>query len=147
MIIKNSNTKKGFTLIELLMVIAIIIILATIVMISVKEATDRAKNTKIVTGMVQVRKLSEDLYLQESDGYTSLCASGVLNDSYSSAMQILHADIVSHSGAEPTCYSSSASYCSSSILFDGDWFCVDDNGVPEKVSTGNPCVDADSTCK
>ncbi len=60
------------------MVIAIIIILATIIIISVKEAADRAKNTKIVTSMVQIGKLSENIYLQESDGYTSLCASGTL---------------------------------------------------------------------
>jgi prepilin-type N-terminal cleavage/methylation domain-containing protein len=141
------KTNRGFTLIELLMVVAIIIVLATIVIISVREATDRAKNTKIITGMVQVRKLAEDIYLQESDGYTKLCIAGTLNDGYSNQMQTLHADITNHSGADPTCFTSLSSYCASSVLFDGDWFCIDDTGVPEMVKTGNPCLDADSNCK
>jgi prepilin-type N-terminal cleavage/methylation domain-containing protein len=145
--VNTKSINRGFTLIELLMVVAIIIILATIVIISVREATDRAKNTKIVTEMIQIRKLAEDMYLQENNGYDSLCSGETLNDSYSTQIQTLRIDISTYSGADPTCYSSQTSYCASSELFDGDWFCVDDEGVPEKVDTGNPCSDFDSTCK
>ncbi len=71
----------------------------------------------------------------------------LLNDSYSSQIKVLHDDLLSHSGVDPTCYASLTSYCSSSVLFDGDWFCIDDSGVPEKVSSVDPCEDAGSTCK
>jgi len=141
------NTKKGFTLIELLMVVVIIVILATIVIISIREATDRGKNTKIITSMVQIRKLSEDMYLQRSDGYDQLCDAGnTLNETYSNQLQILEEDINSFAGTNPTCYSSDSSYCVSVQLVDEDWFCIDDNGNNEQVSS-NPCSVATSTCR
>lgn len=141
------NTRKGFTLIELLMVVAIIIILATIVIISVREATDRSKNAKIITSTVQARKISEDMYLQESDGYTQLCSAGTMNDTYSVQLQAIRADIQNYSGANPVCYSSSTSYCITSTLMNTeDYFCIDDEGNNERLDS-NPCADANSTCR
>ena len=51
------KNKKGFTLIELLIVIAIIGLLASIVLVSLNNARDKAKIASYVSGAAQVRTL------------------------------------------------------------------------------------------
>ena len=55
------NTKKGFTLIELLIVIAIIGILASIVLVSLSSARDKAK---IAAYKAQVHSIQSALIMQ-----------------------------------------------------------------------------------
>lgn len=144
-----SKTRNGFTLIELLIVVAIIGILATIVTVSLREASDRSRNTKIVTDVVQIRKVSEDMYIQEADGYTKLCVSGGLNTAYNDILQTLKDDIEIYAGAGSiTCYSARYSYCASAKLTGSQakWFCIDDDGNNAEGGA-NPCTDADSKCQ
>lgn len=63
----KKSLQKGFTLIELLVVIAIIGILAGIVLTSLGTARDKAKDSRIVSDLAQVRVIAETMY-SDSDG-------------------------------------------------------------------------------
>lgn len=58
--------KKGFTLIELLVVITIIGILASVVLISFPSATDKARDSRIISAISQARTIMT--YINANDG-------------------------------------------------------------------------------
>lgn len=71
--------KKGFTLIELLVVIGIIAILASIVLVSLNDARERARDVKRVGDIRQIQLALEGYYdandaYPGGDGSTSTCA-------------------------------------------------------------------------
>lgn len=60
--------EKGFTLIELLVVIAIIGILATIVLVSLNTARQKARDTRRISDLRQVA-LALEMYYDDNGGY------------------------------------------------------------------------------
>jgi prepilin-type N-terminal cleavage/methylation domain-containing protein len=58
--------KKGFTLIELLVVITIIGILASVVLVSFPTATDKARDSRIISAISQARTMMT--YINANDG-------------------------------------------------------------------------------
>jgi prepilin-type N-terminal cleavage/methylation domain-containing protein len=120
--------KKGFTLIEILMVVAIIGILATIVSVSLREASDRGRSARMIAGVVQIRRIAEEMYLQEADGYNNLC-DGLGGPSSNADIQMIEAEVVKD-GRSLTCYSSQYYYCVSVQLTgeNAKYFCIDHNG-------------------
>jgi len=69
------HEKKGFTLIELLVVIAIIGILATIVLVSLNTARQKARDVRRIGDLRQVA-LALEMYYDDNRSYPALAAAG-----------------------------------------------------------------------
>ncbi len=67
-ILNRRRGEKGFTLIELLVVIAIIGVLATIVLVSLNTARQKARDTRRVSDMRQIA-LALEMYYADNSAY------------------------------------------------------------------------------
>jgi len=143
--------KKGFTLIELLVVIAIIAILASIVMVSMSGARDKARDARIKGDLAQVRSLTEMLYDTDSYSYDDLCTDynnlitsgkGDLGAQFKS----LQDDMVTQ-GATTTCSDSATAYCVSMDLqtTEAGFYCIDSTGSATTTSANN-CTSTSISC-
>lgn len=133
--------KKGFTLIELLVVIAIIGILASIVLVSLSGARNRAKDARIIADMGQIRTAAE-IYLANNGNYSGLCTSSIdiIN---------LQGDIISQGGKYYGCYTWSAdnTYCVEVQLNSGKWWCVDSQLRSKQYESDPRCDDLNLRCE
>jgi len=115
--------KKGFTLIELLVVIAIIGILATIVIVNLGKARDKAKDATIKGALSELRAAAEMYYDDNSDSYLNFCTADA------DALRI-KANIEQNDGTW-SCFDSASAFCAQSPLNAtgaGSW-CVDHQGL------------------
>ena len=129
--------QKGFTLIELLVVIAIIGVLATIVLVSLNSARNKAKDTAIKSALDQARLVAEIYYDDTSSSYASLSATVPAD------MGTIGTNITSNGGTLVV-FSSATAYCAQSVLASGGTHCVDNGGF-----TGTPsaaCAAASIGC-
>ena len=135
----NKN-KKGFTLIELLVVIAIIGILSGLIIVSLGDATNSAKEAKIKSALDQLRPVAQ-LYYNTNHNYTNLALdSKVIN---------IFADIEDNGGSAlsaTTLVVSSTAWCAYSITPAGTCMCVDSKGDVNEVANTTGCSCEGQTC-
>lgn len=122
---KLNNKIKGFTLIELLVVIAIIGLLASMVLVAVSTARNKAKDARIRSSIQQLRVLAE---ANSTDGTYATVTNAILTG-----------DISTQGGTlVQTISTGGTSYCASSSLPSGSPanFCLDTTGK----STATVCA-------
>jgi len=133
--------KKGFTLIELLVVIAIIGILASIVLVSLSGARNRAKDARIIADMGQIRSTAEVFY-GNYNTYTGLGS----DTSYTT----LTADITAQGGTLGTLQikSDGTAYCFVATMNSAQYWCVD-SALRSQQSSSTPttCSGSAWTCQ
>ena len=121
--------KRGFTLIELLVVVAIIGLLASIVLVSVGTARNKAKDVAIKADLSNLRAAGE-LYSDTAGNYVGFCTSGDANrakdgiTSVSSAMQC---------NAGATAWSA----CANLIVNSSSGWCVDSTGIAKTIASAS----------
>jgi prepilin-type N-terminal cleavage/methylation domain-containing protein len=136
------TNRKGFTLIELLVVIAIIGILATIVIVNVNSARNKAKDVTIKGTLESLRGAAELSY-DTNGNYGSVCSAAAGSGLSSSGdFGRINSAIVAQ-GATVYCYmptTSATSYAAwaGPLPSAGGAFCVDSSGNAknETASTG-----------
>jgi len=141
---KPKKKKKGFTLIELLVVIAIIGILSSIVFFAMRGATSRARDTKIISAMSQLRSLAELYYNDHNARYADFCSSTM--PELRTALDEI--DISNGNKAPAACFDSADSYCIKAQLNNDNWWCIDSTAVSKQCTNGEPtdCNGTTFTC-
>jgi prepilin-type N-terminal cleavage/methylation domain-containing protein len=143
--------KKGFTLIELLVVIAIIGILATIVVVNVNDARNKAYDVAIKSAVEGVRSVAELIYDSAPASYSGLCNGGVLNTAhatYGTQLTAASTSLSVNGVATVHCYANATSYCVEANLKSNtaNYFCVDSNGVVKNYTGSSDCASGDIDC-
>ncbi len=79
MIHSFKKNDAGFTLIEMLVVVAIIGLLSSTILVALGPARDKAKDSRIIQEVNQVRSLAETLYIGNYDALESLPSTNIQN--------------------------------------------------------------------
>ncbi len=131
----KQSLKRGFTLIELLVVIAIIGILATVVIVSLNNARDKANDVSASGSLSSIKNAAELYYDDNNGSYASVCDDAEVNTLESAA------DDRNGSNAPPTCVDDASEYAVEVQLSGGDFFCVDSTGFAGKSATTTSLAD------
>lgn len=117
--LRTPRSMRGFTLIELLVVIAIIGILASLVLVALGSARQKARSARIKADIEQMRVIAEDI--NDSNGgtsYTTPTNAATEAATAGTPMNKLYVDIrTQYDGAtNPTVQAATNTFCVSSQL-------------------------------
>jgi len=136
----NKKYNKGFTLIELLVVIAIIGILAGLIIVSLGDATNQAKEAKIRSALDQLRPVAQ-LYYNRNGNYTSLATDPKVINIYKEIA--LNGGVSIGTGL----HTSATAWKAYSSMPTTNCMCVDSTGkVKETKATTSGCSTTATAC-
>lgn len=92
---RGSKNSTGFTLIEMLVVVAVIGLLSSVILTALGPAKDKAKDTRIIQEVNQVRSIAETLYNGNYGALESLPSDNIQNPD----LKALSDDITLQGGA------------------------------------------------
>lgn len=125
----GQRTEAGFTLIEILVVIALIVVFATLVLLPFREIRVKSRNAAIREDIDQIRVLAEDVF--DDNGGVGYCGTGLACASTDPRMTKLKEDIDRQNGSaggQPTMLAGD-SFCVEAVLADSTGYCADSNGA------------------
>jgi len=128
---KDRNPKKAirFLIVGLVLPgIYITGILASIVLVSLSGAREKAKDARIMADMSQLRSSIEIYYYGREEGF-----SGV--NCFSTELSSICSDIKEYAGETPTIKSSTKNYCLYVKLPSGEYYCLTDASSGRKTTT------------
>lgn len=130
----------GFTLVELLAVLAIISLLVAVVLVSMGQSKNRARDAVITTSLMEIRNAAEFLYDKLQASYEGVCDSTDTTLSSDGDFGRIKAYIEKQRGFI-SCKDSETAYAVISTLNAADCWCIDSLGVSKEVS-----LEPDETC-
>ncbi len=116
------KNQKGFTLIEMLVVIAVIGILSAVVLTSLGPSRQKAKDSRIISAMNQLRAIAEVLYDGDYDAFNES------NSEVSNLKDEIEKDGGTSFDIELDSSTDSQKYAILVKLNRGKYYCVDSSG-------------------
>ena len=146
--------RKGFTVLELILVLSIILVLIGIVVLALHKIAEKGKATRIIADLSELRKLMDEVYINELSGFENICSvqGGTLSDSPSSDPELnkkvkeIKQDLEKLTGPHSIkCFSNKNDYCIHIEALE-KYFCIDSEGRINAL-THPPCSSATSKCQ